>query len=302
MNEACNPFLPFLREDSYNRRYGRRLEMRKKLTIIGVLATLIIASYVIWLDASLWSLNRYRIKSPVVQSTQLPATFQNVRIVFISDLHAYANANAGNLDKILAQVNRLAPDILIFGGDLIDEKANALSEDQVNELSNFLKLMDAPLGKFSVLGLQDLAQINVVRQIYNLSDFELLENNVIDVYNATGKAIRLAGILPDLEGKTDLKWLGPDTGSFTILVSALPDILSRLSDQDADLILSGSTHGGQVNLPLFGPIYKVGNMKYISGKYKVGERILFVSNGLSTSKFNYRLFADPDLLSIRLIP
>jgi predicted MPP superfamily phosphohydrolase len=276
--------------------------MRKKLTIIGILASLIIASYLTWLDASVWSLNRYQIKSSVVQNAQLPKTFENIRIVFISDLHAYAWENAGNLDKILQTVNRLAPDILIFGGDLLDEKAPALSEDQINELSNFLKLMDAPLGKFSVLGLQDLAQIKVVKQIYNLSDFELLENKVLDIYNSTGKSIRLAGVLPDLEGKTDLKFLGPDTGALTILVSALPDIVSNLTDQDADMILSGSTHGGQVNIPFIGPIYKIGAMKYVSGKYKIGERILFVSNGLSTTKFHYRLFADPDMLSIRLIP
>ena len=276
--------------------------MRKKLTVITILAALIIASYLIWLDASVWSLNRYQIKSSVVQNSQLPKPFENIRLVFISDLHAYARSNAGNLDKILQTVNNLAPDILIFGGDLLDEKAPALSEDQINELSNFLKLMDAPLGKFSVLGLQDLAQIKVVRQIYNQSDFELLENKVLNIYNSTGKSIRLAGVSPDLEGKTDLTFLGQDTGVLTLLVSALPDIVARLTDQDADVILSGSTHGGQVNLPFIGPVYKSGTMKYISGKYRIGERALFVSNGLSTSKFAYRLFADPDVLSIRMIP
>lgn len=276
--------------------------MRKKVTVIGILASLIIAAYLVWLDASVWSLHRYAVKSHVVQNAQLPETFENIRIVFISDLHAYADEGTGYLDKVLQTVNKSAPDILIFGGDLIDDKTPALSEDQINELSNFLKLIDAPLGKFAVLGLQDMGQINQVRQIYNLGDFELLENQGLDIYNSTGKAIRLIGMSPDLEGKTDLKFMGKDTSVFTILVSALPDIVTRLSDQDADLILSGSTHGGQVNLPLIGPIYKVGDMQYISGKYEIGDRMLLVSNGLSTSGFHYRLFADPDILSIRLIP
>jgi len=276
--------------------------MRKKLIVIGVLASLIVASYLTWLDMSVWSLTRYQVKSHVVQNKQLPSNFENIRIVFVSDLHAYANGTAGNLDKILRNINRLAPDILIFGGDLLDVKAPVLAEDQINEISNFLKQIDAPLGKFAVMGLQDIPQINQIRQIYNLSDFELLENEALDVYNTSGKPIRLVGLTPDLTGKTDLKFMGKDTGSFTILISALPDIVDRLSDQDADLILSGATHGGQVNIPLVGPLYKVGSMKYISGKYAIGTRVLFVSNGLSTSKFNNRLFADPDLLSIRLIP
>jgi len=276
--------------------------MRKKLIVIGILASLIVASYLTWLDMSVWSLTRYQVKSHVVQNKQLPSTFENVRIVYVSDLHAYANGTAGSLDKILLDINRQAPDILIFGGDLLDVKVPVLAEDQINEISNFLKQIDAPLGKFAVLGLQDIQQINQIRQIYSLSDFELLENKELDVYNTSGKPIRLVGLTPDLAGKTDLKFMGKDTGSFTILISALPDIVDRLSDQDADLILSGATHGGQVNIPLVGPMYKVGSMKYISGKYTFGTRILLVSNGLSTSKFNDRLFADPDLLSIRLIP
>jgi uncharacterized protein len=302
MSGACNPFLPFLPEGSYNKMYGRRAEMRKKIIIISVLATLIAASYLTWLDMSVWSLTRYQVKSHVVQNNQLPPTFQNVRIVFISDLHAYADGTAGNLDKILRYVNSQAPDILIFGGDLLDVKAPVLTEDQINEISNFLKQIDAPLGKFAVLGLQDIPQIEQVRQIYNLSDFELLENKVLDITNMSGKPIRLVGLSPDPTGKTDLKFIGKDTGSFTVLVSSLPDIVARLSDLDADLILSGATHGGQVNIPLVGPMYKVGSMKYVSGKFMIGPRILLVSNGLSTSQFKYRLFADPDLLSIRLIP
>jgi predicted MPP superfamily phosphohydrolase len=251
---------------------------------------------------SVWSLTRYQVKSHVVQNKQLPSIFENIRIVFVSDLHAYANGTAGSLDKILRSINKQAPDILIFGGDLLDVKAPVLAEEQINEISNFLKQIDAPLGKFAVLGLQDLPQINQIRQIYNLADFELLENKVLDVYNSTSNPIRLVGVLPDLAGKTDLTFMEKDTGSFTVLISALPDIVSTLSDQDADLILSGTTHGGQVNIPLIGPMYKVGAMKYISGKFRLGDRTLIVSNGLSTSKFNDRLFADPDLLSIRLIP
>ncbi|MGB7595897.1 MAG: hypothetical protein WBL80_10115, partial [Erysipelotrichaceae bacterium] len=83
--------------------------MRKKLIVIGILASLIVASYLTWLDMSVWSLTRYQVKSHVVQNKQLPSTFENVRIVFVSDLHAYANGTAGSLDKILRDINRQAP-------------------------------------------------------------------------------------------------------------------------------------------------------------------------------------------------
>ena len=46
--------------------------MRKKLILIGILATLIIAGYLLWLDATVWSIHRYPVKSYVVQNEQLP--------------------------------------------------------------------------------------------------------------------------------------------------------------------------------------------------------------------------------------
>jgi predicted MPP superfamily phosphohydrolase len=87
-----------------------------------------------------------------------------------------------------------------------------------------------------------------------------------------------------------------------VLVSALPDVADRLGGVDADLILSGSTHGGQVRLPFFGPLYTSGEMNYVSGRHQVGGSTLIVSKGLGTTEFHARFLADPDILSIRLIP
>lgn len=275
--------------------------MRKKLILIGVLATLIIAGYLLWLDATIWSIHRYPVKSYVVQNEQLPSTFANVRIVFISDLHAFAEGRTDDFEAVLTKVNALAPDLVIFGGDLVDESAPTLSEDQLNELSNFLKLMDAPLGKFAVLGIQDGAQESVLTSLYTQSDVELLDQKVVEIYNGSGKSIRLAGIRPDLS-QLDLSFLGTTSESFTVLVSALPDVADRLGETDADLILSGSTHGGQVRLPLISPLFTSGEMNYVSGKHLIGDSTLIVSKGLGTTRFHARFLADPDILSIRLIP
>ena len=218
-----------------------------------------------------------------------------------SFLHALAEGRTDDFEAVLTKINALAPDIVIFGGDLVDESAVTLREDQLNELSNFLKLMDAPLGKFAVLGLQDMARESVLTSLYTQSDVELLDQKVVEIYNGSGKSIRLAGILPDLS-LLDLSFLGTSSESYTVLVSALPDVADRLGGVDADLILSGSTHGGQVRLPFFGPLYTSGEMNYVSGRHQVGGSTLIVSKGLGTTEFHARFLADPDILSIRLIP
>lgn len=276
--------------------------MRKKLWIVVVLAALILTGGFLWYDASVSSLTRIQTRNLTVSDATIPVDFENVRIVFFSDIHAYANTDASDLDRILTRINRLAPDILIFGGDLLDNTTPVLTEDQINELSNFLRSMDAPLGKYAVLGLHDKNQTQAIKTIYNQSDFELLENQVLHLHNLGETYLRLAGISPMADGSTDLSFLTSAPEAYTILVSALPDIADNLGETDVDLILSGSTHGGQVYLPLIGSTYNVGSMKYRSGKYTLDQTTLIVSNGLGTSGDNYRLFADPDLWAIRLQP
>jgi len=276
--------------------------MRKKLWIVVVLAALILTGGLLWYDASVSSLTRIRTRNLTVSDATIPVDFENVRIVFFSDIHAYANTDASDLDRILTRINRLAPDILIFGGDLLDKTTPILTEDQINELSNFLRSMDAPLGKYAVLGLHDENQTQAIKTIYNQSDFELLENQVLHLHNLGETYLRLAGVSSSLDKTTDLSFLTPQPDTYTILVSALPDIADNLGEADVDLLLSGSTHGGQVYLPLIGSTYNVGSMKYRSGKYTVNQTTLIVSNGLGTSGDKYRLFADPDLWAIRLQP
>lgn len=276
--------------------------MRKKLWIILILVALILSGGLLWHDASVRSLTRIHTRNLTVTDTKIPADFENLRIVFFSDIHAYANTDASDLDRILTRINRLAPDVLIFGGDLLDLASPVVTEDQINELSNFLRSMEAPLGKFAVVGLHDQDQLQAIKTIYSQSDFELLENQVLRLHNLGDTYLRLAGISPQQAGSTDISFLTSDPNAYTILVSALPDIADQLGETKVDLVLSGSTHGGQVYLPWIGSTYNVGSMKYRSGKYAVNQTTLIVSNGLGTSGDNYRLFADPDLWSIRLQP
>jgi predicted MPP superfamily phosphohydrolase len=67
-----------------------------------------------------------------------------------------------------------------------------------------------------------------------------------------------------------------------IVLNHNPDTVFDIAGHGADLILSGHTHGGQVDLPIFGPpLLPVTNRQYYSGLYQVDERTrLSVSNGL----------------------
>ena len=72
-------------------------------------------------------------------------------------------------------------------------------------------------------------------------------------------------------------------GAFRLLLSHTPDNVSWARHAQVDLMLSGHNHGGQVVLPLFGPVYSpsVYGCKYAAGTYWQPPTLLHVSRGIS---------------------
>jgi hypothetical protein len=85
---------------------------------------------------------------------------------------------------------------------------------------------------------------------------------------------------------------------YKILLSHTPNIVSSLSTELTDLVLSGHTHGGQI-FP-FHFLVKQAN-EFLSGSYRVNNIDLFVSNGAGTWGPSMRLFAPSDIVLINLI-
>jgi predicted MPP superfamily phosphohydrolase len=57
-----------------------------------------------------------------------------------------------------------------------------------------------------------------------------------------------------------------------------------------DAMLSGHTHGGQVRLPVLGPlILPPMGKKYIEGAFRFGDMELYVNRGLGTVGLPFRL-------------
>lgn len=121
-----------------------------------------------------------------------------------------------------------------------------------------------------------------------------------------------AGIDDLTQGQPDIsRALAPvPADSPLVLLSHNPDIwfVSSFAGQlpvarRAELILSGHTHGGQLNLPLIGAWYRQGtrlSRQKAAGWFVDGSSRMFVSRGLGES-FPFRLGAPPQAAVIRLI-
>lgn len=109
-------------------------------------------------------------------------------------------------------------------------------------------------------------------------------------------------------GGTEQPWMGshPDFGggdpdAFRILLSHTPDNLPWAREQNIDLMLSGHNHGGQVVLPMLGPIYSPSRygVRYAGGVFFEEPTLLYVSRGLS-AKHALRWNCPPELTKLVL--
>ena len=97
-----------------------------------------------------------------------------------------------------------------------------------------------------------------------------------------------------------------DQEKFHIVLGHVPDY--SLGSIEADLLIAGHTHGGQVQIPLFGPLLMLSQVPRAcaSGMTTIApERYLIVSRGIGLERGNaprMRFLCRPELLMLDLVP
>jgi predicted MPP superfamily phosphohydrolase len=72
------------------------------------------------------------------------------------------------------------------------------------------------------------------------------------------------------------------SSTFKLLLYHSPDLILEAAKRQVDLYLGGHTHGGQLRLPVLGPIVtgSVYGHKYDAGLFKEDDTWMYVSRGL----------------------
>lgn len=184
----------------------------------------------------------YQLSSPAV-----PAKFDGLRIVFLSDIHRGRYLSQERVRDVVDRANSLSPDLVILGGDYVYGDRR-----YVEPCFEELRRLRAPLGVFGVLGNHDHwngAELTR-RQMAAAGVVDLDDRGVW--LERGGERIRLGGVDDLLEGEPDMNpTIAPtEPDDFVLLVSHNPDFVVRvppdLPEGTVDLMLSGHTHGGQV--------------------------------------------------------
>ncbi|WP_121609430.1 metallophosphoesterase [Mesobacillus foraminis] len=236
-----------------------------------------------------------------IKNRRLPAGFDGLRIVQFSDTHIGFHYNLDTFDKLMDEINSLAPDIILFTGDLMDNP-NEFNEHE--RIVQTLKRLEAEFGKYAIYGNHDHGGYgsDIYKKIMEEAGFTLLMNESDSVTLLDGSSIYIAGVDDAMLGRPNLEAAiqGIPKDSYTILLAHEPDQMADLAAKNnIHLQLSGHSHGGQIQVPFYGPLVTPPLAEvYTEGFYQVGDgegMPLYVNRGLGTTRLPFRFLSRPEL-------
>ena len=281
------------------------MENKKKLILsLAFVFLLLLTGVLSYLNGKYVNPTDFQIRNATVDDSHLPESFDDVTVLFISDIEYGTFFNKERLDTFIDKINKVQADIVIFGGDMFDKDYSPISQD-ITYLRTALKSIQAPLGKFAVLGDFDYIseqRAALVRKLLFDAEFEMLQDNTITLHNGTNEAIYMAGFdYKDSAIDSSLAYSNISNDSFVITVVHGAKFAENLPNQISDITLSGHSHHVQINLALFVNNVEYANTgNYGTGKYKLKNTTLYVSNGVGTTKDDFRIFSDPGVYYIKL--
>jgi len=260
----------------------------------------------------------YRVFKYEMDFDDLPKSFDGFKITHISDIHSGSLDNIEKVKYGIDLINKQKSDVILFTGDFVNNKSNELEK-----WKDIFKSMEAPLGKFSILGNHDYGdyydwksndeKINNFKKFVDYQEnmeFKLLMNESIYLEKNEEKIAILGsenwGRGFKKEGDLDKMISKIDKDDFKILMTHDPShweekVLNHKSR--FQLTLSGHTHGMQFGIEIPGLI-KWSPVKWRykqwAGIYKRDKKVLNVNRGFGYLAYPGRLGIYPEISVITL--
>jgi hypothetical protein len=246
------------------------------------------------------------VADPVVRRTTVsladwPAGARPIEVLLISDIHvAGPDMPPERLARIVEQINRLEPDLVLLAGDFIGDRTVSTRLYPVAEALTPLQGLRAPA--VAVLGNHDhWGSAPETRTAMARAGIVVLDNAAVSMGPLT-----VGGLDDDFTGRADLAaTLAAMAGrrGARVILSHSPDPFPEVPG-DVGLMLAGHTHCGQIRLPWYGAVSTMSEHgdRYACGRVNEAGKTLIVGAGVGTSILPLRLGAVPDMWLIALGP
>ena len=284
-------------------RHGRhqvRNRRHRRWLVVCLIAFILLFCYP-FIEARLIQVEKKSLKAD-----DLPIEANNLRIVYLTDIHYGFWFSDASLGRLIAKINNLRPDLILFGGDYGADNASAVRFFHSLQQHDTLH---SRYGIYGVIGEADrgdsvFTRDQLTEAMANAGVIPLVNRSV--PVNIGARQIFIAGVDDALTGDPDLKAVARSVSSkdYVIFLSHNPSIIpdAQLATDSSgnlgwfDLGLFGHTHGGQMLFfsSLLGLDEDVPE-RYRSGWLKENRVDLLISRGVGTSVWPGRLFCYPQI-------
>lgn len=260
----------------------------------------------------------YKVLKYELSFEDLPEAFDGMTITQISDIHSGSFTNKDKIQYGVDLINEQKSDLILFTGDMVNNKS-----DEMLPWIDMFKTLDAPLGKFSILGNHDYgdyvqweteeAKTQNFQDIKNLHPklgFDLLLNEH-RYLEKDGQKMALIGVENwgrgfNQSGDLEVASKGIHKDDFKILLTHDPshwEYKVKEDDFNYHLTLSGHTHGLQMGIEIPG-FFKWSPSQYVykqwAGLYNEFGRYINVNRGFGYHAFPGRVGIWPEITVITL--
>ena len=281
-----------------------RSALKKRCAVIAVLAACALGLLLLMLRDN----KRIEVTRHTVADTAVPAAFEGLTIVQISDLHDETFGE--NNETLLSLIAGAQPDLIAVTGDIADGNR----QDYENALALIPALTElAPcyyVAGNHEAGLLDTAFAQLETCMRECGVAVLSDSYVY--LERGGERIVIAGLEDPyfvsehrVFGKQGfavirekLEALALPEGEYVVLLSHRPEVFELYAEYGVGLALTGHAHGGQVRLPLIGGLIAPHQglfPKYDAGMYEKDGTKMYVNRGLGNSRIPLRINDRPEI-------
>ena len=231
----------------------------------------------------------------------LPAALRGTTLLHLSDLHFSGRIATDHFRRVVAAAAQAPADLVVLTGDLCDRA------ELIDEVASVLAPLRGRVGQYFILGNHDLRtrQVPRLRAAMTAAGWHDLGQQPI-LLDVHGARVLLAG--------DERPWFAPLAGwheslgrglaacDLAILAAHTPDRVTWARRRGFHLVLAGHTHGGQVCLPVVGPVLCPSwhGVRFAAGVFHLPPTLLHVSRG-TASLFPLRWWCPPEVVRITLV-
>jgi len=241
-----------------------------------------------------------RVDHKRISIPRLRASHEGLTIAHLSDFHMTGHIDRAWFEMVVREVNRLEADVIAITGDIVENEAC------LPWLTETLCQLEAKLGVYFILGNHDkYVDFTRTRDILIDADQTCLSGRWLQV-EWNGAPVILAGNerpwFTALGALEEAPPRGADNLPLRLLLMHSPDQIAWACRHDADLVLAGHMHGGQVCFPILGPVAcpSLHGTRYTDGVYREGATVMHVTRGLS-GRTPLRWLCPPEIALLELV-